>query len=156
MFIRGLNTEDQVNIAWKERYINTRAAEQPATYDDIIEDIRSYTLQRITFGVSSVPNQKGSTKDGNVQAYAAGAGQSNNGSSGKGQQKYGKNEHDTNPSKPKEKCWNCGALDCRRGKNCKKGKSSYCKTCNGLNWHRTENHEAWTTRRDQQKQRRAD
>ncbi|CAM6001889.1 unnamed protein product [Sphagnum balticum] len=100
MFIRGLNPEDQVNIAWKERYINTRAAEQPATYDDIIEDIRSYTLQRITFGVSSVPNQKGSTKDGNVQAYAAGAGQPNNGSTGKGRQKNVKNEHDTNPSKP--------------------------------------------------------
>jgi len=102
MFIRGLNPEDQVNIAWKERYINTRAAEQPATYDDIIEDIRSYTLQRITFGVSSVPNQKGSTKDGNVQAYAAGAGQPNNGSVGKGQHKNGRNEPDTNPSKPKE------------------------------------------------------
>ncbi len=77
---RGLNPEDQVNVVWKERYINTRAAEQPATYDDIIEDIRSYTLQRITFGVSSVPSQKGSIKDGNVQAYRTGAGQFNDGS----------------------------------------------------------------------------
>ncbi len=63
MFIRGLNLEDHYNV-WKERYTNTRTAELPATYDDIIEDIH-------TFGISSVPNQKGSSKDGNIQAYAA-------------------------------------------------------------------------------------
>ncbi|CAM6003536.1 unnamed protein product [Sphagnum balticum] len=71
MFIGGLDKDE--NRAWKEKYLLTSEANSPATYEIVIEDIRSYHMQRISLGIiTEATNQKGSTRDGDVQANAAG------------------------------------------------------------------------------------
>jgi len=132
MFIGGLDKDE--NRAWKEKYLLTSEANRPATYEIVIEDIRSYHMQRISLGIiTEATNQKGSTRDGDVQAYAAGP-----------QPQQSTRKGKKNPGN----CWNCGATECPRGKRCKTQRSAYCQKCNAEKWHKTENHDTWLANRD--------
>ncbi|CAK9856777.1 unnamed protein product [Sphagnum jensenii] len=125
MFIGGLDKDE--NRAWKEKYLLTSEANRPASYEIVIEDIRSYHMQRISLGIiTEATNQKGSTRDGDVRAYAAGP-----------QPQQSTRKGKKNPGN----CWNCGATECPRGKRCKTQRSAYCQKCNAEKWHKTENHD---------------
>jgi len=138
-----------------EKYLITGLHDRPETYLDVIEDICSYTLQRMSLGVtSSAQGQKGSTKDGDVQAYSAHTRPVNKGNKqGRGRSRGG---HSTDSAKPRSPCWNCGSTDCPRGKNCKTEKSAHCKKCKAENWHKTENHDAWLEAREKRNAKRAE